>query len=395
MASTDLGRLAYVAESVFGTTPTDPALQIVRLVSSDLRYNSETIQSNELDAGRMVSDVPEVRASSAGTVNIEWSAASYDDWLEAALGGTRSTAVASSAGSAAITFSTPTATVTDTGAFANAEVGQWLLFTGWSNAGNNGWKQIATNADDNTITITDADMVAEASGGSGAIRGSTIKNGTTERSFSLEEAYTDVDKLRLFQGQRVASVNWAFAPASILTGSFGFSGTTILTADDTADAATLWYGSGSRTDANTNSVLNSTANVGDIYINGTKSTACFKTLDLTLDNGLRPTDCVGDKFPGAINYGKQVVSGTLTKLFVDWTLYDLFYAHTDISIALGAYNSQGGIHIHLPRVTLTSDDVSLGGGTGSDVDEPFGFTALRYDDETLSEQYQIRVDIAG
>jgi hypothetical protein len=396
MADTNRGRLAYVAESVFGTTPTDPDFQILRLVSSDLTYNKETTQSNELDSSRMLTDVPEVAANIQGSINIEWSPVTYDDLIEAVLGGTKSTAIASGAGSAAISFSTPTATVTDTGAFANVEVGQWLLFTGWSNSGNNGWKRVVTNADNDTITITDTGMVTEAAGGSGQIRGSTIKNGTTERSFSLEEAYTDLDLLRLFQGQRASMMSMSFSPGAILTGSFGFMGTTVLVADDTADAGTQWYGSGSRTAANTYQVLNSTSNVGDIFINGTLSTACFKMFDLNIDNTLRNVQCVGNKFPGSINYGRQVVSGSLTKLFADWTtLYDKMLAHEDISISLGAYNSSGGIHIHLPRVTLSSDAVNLSGGIDSDVDEPVNWSALKYEDTTLNEFYQIRIDIAG
>ena len=63
MSDTNRGRLAYVAESSFGVAPTDPAFNILRLTSSDLAYNKETTQSNELDSSRMLVDVPEVGVS--------------------------------------------------------------------------------------------------------------------------------------------------------------------------------------------------------------------------------------------------------------------------------------------------------------------------------------------
>jgi hypothetical protein len=62
---------------------------------------------------------------------------------------------------------------------------------------------------------------------------------------------------------------------------------------------------------------------------------------------------------------------------------------------LGGYNTAGGIHIEMPRVKLGSDSVSLSGGVDSDVDEQIEWSAIKYEDDALSEFYQVRVDIAG
>lgn len=380
MADTNRGRIAIVPEASFGVTPTDPVFQIMRLVNSGLQYTKNTTESNELDSSRMLTDIVEVGASSSGNLDFELSAGSYDQLIEAVLGGTRSTAISVAATTASIASSVLTAT----GEFANAEVGQWLLLQGWAEPENNGWKQITSvSGAPNAVTVSG--VVDEADTASGTVKGQTMINGVTKRSFSIEESYLDVSQFRLFQGMRPSSMNLSISAGSILTGAFNFMGTT----SEVASSAT-WLGSGSRTAANTNPVLNATANVGDIIVDGSVSTACFQSIDLSIDNSLREVSCLGNKFPGAINYGRQMVSGSFTKLFVDWTTYQKMLDHDDLTLSFGAYNSNGGIHIYLPRVKLGSDAVNLSGGNDSDVQENVDFSAIKSSDGT----HQIRIDIA-
>jgi len=388
MADTSRGRIAYIAESVAGTTPDNPDFQILRFTSSGLAYTKQTTESNELESGAMITDLIETGAESGGNLDVEWSPDSYDDLIEAAVRGTRTTAVASVAGDASIAASGGTATVTDTGKFANVTVGQWLLFRGWTNSVNNGWKQVATNADNDTITIEDANMVAESAGGSGQIDGQMIRNGTVERSFSLEETYTDIDVFRLFKGQRVGMMSADFSAGSILTGSMSFMGLDVEIEDSDPPS---WLGTGSRTTATTTGILNATANVGGIYVDGTLSTACFKSLSLNIENQLRPTQCIGSKFPGLVGYGRQRVSGSFTKVFNSIALYEAMLNHSDVSLAFGAYNTSGGIHFSLPRVKLGNDSVGLSGGNDTDVDESIDWTAIK----DTTGTYQIQVDIAS
>ena len=387
MAATNRGQLAYIAESVFGTTPDDPDFQKLRFTSSGLQYTKNTTESSELDSSRMLTDIIETGANSSGNIDFELSPGSYDDLIEAALGGTRSTAINVSAATASISSNELSAT----GAFANAAVGQWVLLTGWANAANNGWKQITSIGgapDSVTLAGTTVDETATASG---TVKGASIINGIAERSFSIEEAYLDAAMYRLFKGMRTSSMNLSLSTGSIITGAFNFMGTESLAEDKSGGGNPTWYGSGSRLAVNTNAVLNSTANVGDIIIDGSVSTACFQSLDITVDNTLREVQCLGSKFPGQINYGRQMVTGSFSKLFVDWTTYEKMLNHEDVSLSFGVYNSAGGIHVYLPRVKLGSDGVNLSGGNDSDVQESVDFTAIKSADGT----HQIRVDIAG
>ena len=400
MSDTNRGRIAYVAESTLGTTPTDPALQILRLTSSDLAYNKETTQSNELDSGRMLTDVPEVGASASGSLSIEYSPGSFDDLIEAALGGTRSSKVSLSGGIDITAGGAGTATIVDgdaNGALTAAAltVGQFIFLAGFANETNNGWWQLTARTDDDTIVVADPSnkMVTETGGVGTKLIAQTMTNGTVERSFSFEESYLDVFMHRLFAGQRVSTMGIDLSTGSIATGSFGLMGTTVsIESKSDIDPEPSWLGSGSRTAATTTKVLNATSNVGDIMIDGAVAQACFQSLSLNLDNTLRSLMCIGSKYPTSINYGRQTISGNISNLFANWVLYEKMLNHEDIALSFGlvAPGGQGGIHFYLPRVTLSNDTVNLSGGVDSDVQESIDWSALKH-----ADGYQIRVDIAS
>lgn len=79
--------LRYLKEAndCWGVTPATGASREMRIVSSSIAVTKETAVSNELRADRMVSDVIETAASSGGEINVEFSAGSLDDFMQAFL----------------------------------------------------------------------------------------------------------------------------------------------------------------------------------------------------------------------------------------------------------------------------------------------------------------------
>jgi hypothetical protein len=73
------------ADNCWGVTPASGTSREMRITSSALTAEKETVVSNELRADRMVSDIVEVAATSGGEVNIEFSAGSLDDFMQAFL----------------------------------------------------------------------------------------------------------------------------------------------------------------------------------------------------------------------------------------------------------------------------------------------------------------------
>lgn len=84
-AESNRAAIRYLKEDndCWGVTPASGTSRELRITSSSLSATKDTVVSNELRADRMVGDVIEVSASSGGEINIEFSAGSLDDFMQA------------------------------------------------------------------------------------------------------------------------------------------------------------------------------------------------------------------------------------------------------------------------------------------------------------------------
>lgn len=80
--------LSYVAESAYGTTPGAPGLQLLRTTGDTLDETRQANVSEEIRADRAIADVRHGQRSVAGDINFELSYGTFDDLLEATVGGT-------------------------------------------------------------------------------------------------------------------------------------------------------------------------------------------------------------------------------------------------------------------------------------------------------------------
>lgn len=78
-------RVAYVPEVTWGTTPSTPAFQILRITNAGLTTNKTTGTSDELRRDRNVSDEFELGQDVAGNYDFELSYGSFDAMFAAAL----------------------------------------------------------------------------------------------------------------------------------------------------------------------------------------------------------------------------------------------------------------------------------------------------------------------
>lgn len=82
--TTSQTRLAYIAESTWGTTPATPTFITARMTGESLNANIENVVSDEIRADRNVSDLIQVGQSAGGGVDFELTYGGFmDDWLEA------------------------------------------------------------------------------------------------------------------------------------------------------------------------------------------------------------------------------------------------------------------------------------------------------------------------
>lgn len=167
-AESNRASIRLIKEATWGTTPTSGVTKQVRLTKSGLETSKDTKVSEEIRSDRMIPSIIEVAASSGGDIEVEFSAGSLDDFLEAFL---------LSAWSKSMNFfqlKGTAVTITDTGEITLVggdytdylpAVNGYIKTEGFLTPANNGyWKVSAKNftAGDTVITITGTPLTAEA-----------------------------------------------------------------------------------------------------------------------------------------------------------------------------------------------------------------------------------------
>src|SRR5690554_4597229 len=84
-ASTNEVRLAMIAETAWGETPTTPTFDTVRLTSESFQPSKETVDSSEIRSDRNLAETMMVGQGAEGSIDFEWSYGTFDDLLAAAL----------------------------------------------------------------------------------------------------------------------------------------------------------------------------------------------------------------------------------------------------------------------------------------------------------------------
>lgn len=90
---TSKSRIAYIAESAFGTTPATPTFKELRRTSGGLELRKGTAVSGQVGLIRDIRQEMQLSQDVSGDIAFEFSNANFDDFLEAVLGGTWATNV--------------------------------------------------------------------------------------------------------------------------------------------------------------------------------------------------------------------------------------------------------------------------------------------------------------
>lgn len=77
--------LRYIPEVAYDVTPVDGDWKTIRYTSESLSATPTTTQSSEIRADRMISDMPKVGLTVGGEISFEFSAVSFDDFIESAM----------------------------------------------------------------------------------------------------------------------------------------------------------------------------------------------------------------------------------------------------------------------------------------------------------------------
>jgi hypothetical protein len=185
-----------------------------------------------------------------------------------------------------------------------------------------------------------------------------LKVGTTLKTFTLEDAATDIAQYRLFTGMGVSQMAVSIAPNQMVTTTFSMVGSN---GTISASARTI-------TAASANQPFDSYS--GDLSIGDVASattSAIVTGLDFSVNNTLSPTFVVGSDATPQLEYGMAMVEGTLSAYFESADLVNRFLSETEseLIVSVNDPSAANQYTFTFPRIKINGADVPVGGQTGS------------------------------
>jgi len=207
----------------------------------------------------------------------------------------------------------------------------------------------------------------------------TLKVGTTQKHFSIEDAAEDISEFRLFTGMTVSTMSISIAPNQMVTGTFDFVGkgmTQNSTTGSTGGTPTA-IGNYAPFDSYSGSLTE-----------GGSPVAIITGIDFSVSNSLAPTFVVGSDETPQLEYGRAVVEGTITAYYEDEALINKFLNETESAINIGVNNPAGDAlySFIFPRVKYNGAAVPVQNPQSRIITLPF--VALY--DETAETNFEIQ-----
>lgn len=473
MTDSNLVRLAYVEESVWGTTPATPALRALRYTGADLRYSPTTTESAEIITDRQVTDLIQTSARVNGSYNFELSYREHDEFFAGALcsswvntpevenitadslitgvtdtndtytvasGGTvfvpgyivrasgflpatnnRTFVVGSSTATTVVAAGTPTLTdetappagarlkvvgvsgvAGDITATATGLAATTLNFTtlgltpgqlikvGGTATGDrfatevlNTWVRV-TSVAAQALTLHERPAGWTTDAGAGkTIKlwfGDTLKNGLTNRSWTIEMGFlgqTTPSYVPL-TGLVPDNLSLTVQPGQVVNGSVSFLGRTAAVASTTPLDASV-------DDSRSGNVINAVSDVPKIAEGGTVIAGPSYALEWSINttNSLREQTAIGVMGLVGVGKGKFRVTGRLSFYFEDVTIYNKLVNNTTTSISSVFGKNNQAYGVYLPRIKLSGGSPTPG-GSDQDVVLEMDFTAMK--DTTITQK---------
>lgn len=358
IASGSRHSMSFSAETVYGTTDATPVFKPLRHKPAvTLGLSKSSFQSQELRNDRQITDFRHGTRQVGGEIPVELSSQSFDDILQAVMGGTwtvKATKTATTLSAAAADNS-----YNDSGSgfvTAGFEVGDVVVVSGFTgNVANNIASGIVTAVTAGKLTIggTDGDVIVDDAAGE-SVTIFTISDkllvGTTRRSFTVERYFADITQYRRYKGCEFNTMALAVQPEGIVSATFG-----VLGQSEAADIAILAGQTYSA--ATTTSPFDGFS--GSITEGGSEI-AVVTEVSLNLDNGLQALFVVGS--PETINpsIGRSNVTGSLTAYFENTTLLNKFINETESSLSFTVGDGTNTLKFSCPRIKYTGGQPDVG-----------------------------------
>jgi hypothetical protein len=395
MAFSESNRVSwrFIAEVTFGVTPTTPTMLEILRTDGEFTAVTETVVSESVRADRMRQGLHRVGQHNEASFSAEFAYGQYDDLFQAVLCGTWATATLTAtdidAASADDSLNSAAAAFVSSGFVA----GMWVLVSGLTvTAENRLYKIAAVTTAKMTFSAsihpttgaytTPVALTTEAAGASITIKSAgMLRNGTTARSFTFEEAYTDVSDFWQYRGVRMGDMTLTIEPKSLIKLDFTATGKSFSRTGSTIASVV--------TAPNSNIPFNATSDVIGMAEGGAAATVSLTQIQLMVKNNLRYQDAIGSLTPAGIGYGTQDITGQIVA-YNDGsgTLEDKYVNFTETSQTFVLKNGSSPVYyiVTLPAYRYSGGSPKAG-ALNADSMNTLPFTAYKG-----ADGFQIQVD---
>ncbi len=380
MSSANAVQDIFVRETQYGVTPplATAIAHTVRMTTESLSGTPQTTQSQENRTDRMSGGQIVTGLEVGGDINGELSAdPAYWELFQMGMMMPWQDAVDVPAATGIVLTKDATnpqlATIDIAGAtmLADLAVGDMLLLSGFTHAANNGPSQIVELTSDTSAKVTvKRDAVSETIAAGEASRPQYADIGKEILSATFSKAYTDIPHLattdqhsQRYPGGIVNSFTVGLTYGEIVSVAYSIMANGyVQEAPSLAQAITA--AGGTVNPPGTANVLNASIDLGMVTVDGQPTDYCIESLEIALDNGNTPQNCLGHAAPMRYVPGTAAIAIT-AKIYLSDTSYDAFMpaklTMEPVGFLFAAGNADGGYAFEMPAVQLSFPDPALTG----------------------------------
>lgn len=404
MSSSNLVRIIGIPETTYGLTPAlGPATEVlpIRFTSESLSGTPQTTESQEARTDRMSGGQVVTGLNSGGDISGELSQYPAMDqiismammmpWSVPVSYGATSLTQTKVAGNDQLADWVLSVDLTS----APPQVGDLLTVDGFTNAVNNGPRQVVSVTLPSTVRVTVPRASTDEAIAAAVIAmpayvdiGDDVISMTLSKSYEdvTHAATTDVHSQR-YTGALVNQLAVNMTWGEIVTSTATFVANGYLQEAPSLAQQVIAAG-GTVPPAPTDQPLNGSVDMPMVTVGGQPTDYCIQSLNFTLNNNLTPQTCLGKIAPTKYSQGTAAINVT-ANIYLGDPSYDAFMpaklTQQPVSMLFAAENADGGYVFDFRAVQLSFPDPSSGGrdqqvlinATGVAKVGPNGTSALR------------------
>lgn len=367
MSSSSQVRLAYIAETTYGLTPTGGNFETIRYNNEALSGTTVMTQSAEVRSDRQPTGSNLVGIDLGGTIPGNLAPTTWvNDFVEAAMMDTWNVRITTGAATIEVAATGSDYNLTRsvgsyvTDGFAVGDVVE--LATGFATGNNHAFGEVLTASATVLKVAAKAGLTTGAGSGDEIVyRHAYVEIGSDVTSFSIAKTFQDLTSKALsYRGMVVDSMTMDLQARQDGTVSFAMAGggpDPYVTDADITTGRTV-------NAAESQAALNGSNNVGVIVVDGARVGYCVGGFNLQVNNSHTPQNCIGQLPPSAQNSGEASATVGLNAYLSDanFSLHTTKEQGGTLSISMPITTSAGeGFAVSLPAFKPDFPDAASGG----------------------------------